>query len=121
MAWSWSHTEEAYATVQEQLNSKADDANNGDEDAADWLHVVWSEWVASNWQDDLIMTDLDLQKYERCFVRAKRQGESLGYEKLAKDIWNWSSELATCTNGGHEAHLCPHGCHLLPFCVEVES
>lgn len=120
MAWSWSHTDEAYAAVEEQLNDKADDANNGDEDAANWLHVVWAEWVASDWQNHLVMADLNLRKYELCIVRAKRQGESLGYEKLTKDIWEWTSELAACTNGGHEAYLCPHGCHLLPFSVEPE-
>lgn len=26
-------------------------------------------------------------------TRAKRQGESLGYDKLAADIWDWSNEL----------------------------
>jgi hypothetical protein len=120
MAWSWSHTNEAYAAVEEQLNTKADAANNGDEEAAKWLHVVWAEWVASNWREDRVATDLDLRKYECCIVRAKRQGVSLGYEKLATDIWNWTSEIATCTNGGWDAWVCPHGCHLLPFSVEVE-
>ena len=120
MAWSWSHTDEAYAAVEEQLNNKADAANNGDTEAAEWIQVVWAEWVASNWEDNLIMSDLDLKKYERCLVRAKRQGESVGYGKLVENIWEWTSELAACTNGGHEAYLCPHGCHLLPFNVEVE-
>lgn len=120
MAWSWSHTGEAYESIEIQLSNKAEAANNGDSETPVWLEVVWSEWIASNWKEDRVTTDLDLRKYERAIARAKRQGESLGYDKLATDIWNWSSELATCTNGGWNAWCCPHGCHLLPFSVEVE-
>lgn len=118
MAWSWSHTNEA--TVEEQLNNIVDEANNSDIEAIEWLQVVWSEWVASNWKKDRGTTDLDLRKYERAIARAKRQGEELGYGKLATDIWNWSSELSTCTNGGWNAWCCPFGCHLLPCTVELE-
>lgn len=120
MAWSWSHTNEAYAAVEEQLNDKANAANNGDTEVAEWLEIVWSEWIASDWREDRVKTDLDLKKYERSVTRAKRQGTELGYEKLTADIWNWSSELATCTNGGWDAWVCPFGCHLIPFSVEVE-
>ena len=120
MAWSWSHTNKAYEAIEEQLNNKAEAANNGNTDAAEWLCVVWSEWVASDWREDGVATALDLKKYAKAMARAKRQGNAVGYEKLAKDIWNWSSELATCTNGGWEAWVCPFGCHLLPFSVEVE-
>ena len=120
MAWAWSHTNEAYAAVEDQLNNKADEANNGDIEAAEWIHVVWSEWVASDWREDRVTTDLDLRTYERASARAKRQGESLGYDKLAADIWNWSSDLATCTNGGSESWVCPYGCHLIPFNVKAE-
>ena len=120
MAWSWSHTDEAYAEIEQQIHEKADAANNGDQEASGWLQVVWSEWVASNWKKDRVTTDLDLRKYERATARAKRQGEELGYDKLATDIWNWSSELATCTNGGGNAWCCPFGCHLIPFTVEVK-
>ncbi len=74
MTWSWSHTEEAHATVEEQLQLKAEAANDGDIEAAEWIEVVWSEWVASNWKEDRVSTDLDLKKYERASARAKRQG-----------------------------------------------
>lgn len=120
MAWSWSHSPEAYESIEIQLNNKGVEANNGDTEAIEWLQTVWSEWIASNWRKDRVTTDLDLRKYERAIARAKRQGAELGYDKLAADIWNWSSDLATCTNGGWEAWVCPFGCHLLPFSVEVE-
>ncbi|WP_417737726.1 hypothetical protein [Rosistilla oblonga] len=120
MAWSWSHTDEAYAAVEEQIQLKAEAANNGDTEAAEWLQTVWSEFIASDWREDRVTTDLDLRKYERAIARAKRQGADLGYDKLAADIWNWSSQLATCTNGGGNAWCCPFGCHLIPFTVEVE-
>ncbi|MCC9602859.1 hypothetical protein LOC67_20100 [Stieleria sp. JC731] len=120
MAWSWSHSHEAYAAVEEQLQLKAEAANNGNQEAADWLQVIWAEWIASDWREDRVTTDLDLKKHETGLIRAKRQGEQLGYDKLAADIWNWSSELATCTSGGWDAWVCPFGCHLLPFAVEVD-
>ena len=120
MAWSWSHTNEAYEGIEEQLQLKAEAANNGDTDAAEWLHVVWAEWIASNWRADQPNTDLNLRKYETALARAKRQGESMGYDKLASDIWNWNSELATCTIGGWDAWVCPFGCHLLSFGAEVD-
>jgi hypothetical protein len=120
MAWSWSHTDEAYAAVEEQIQLKAKAASDGDLEAAEWLQTVWSEWVASDWREDRVTTDLDLRKYERAIARAKRQGAELGYDKLATDIWNWSSELAICTNGAWESWVCPFGCHLIPFSVEVE-
>jgi len=120
MAWSWSHSTDAYVIANEQLNNKAQAADTGDSDAAEWLQVVWSEWVASNWRDDRVATDLDPKKYETALARAKRQGDDLGYDKLASDIWKWSSELAACTNGGHEAWTCPFGCHLLPFSNRVQ-
>lgn len=37
------------------------------------------------------------------------------------NITRTGEQLAACTNGGHEAYLCPHGCHLLPFSLEVEA
>lgn len=120
MAWSWSHSQEVYESIEIQLINKADAANDGDTDAAEWLCVVWSEWVASNWREDRVTTDLDLRKYATAMARAKRQGSELGYEKLANNIWNWTSELATCNNGGWDAWVCPFGCHLLPFSVEPD-
>ena len=120
MAWSWSHSPEAYESIEIQLNNKGVEANNGDTEAIEWLHTVWSEFVASNWKEDRVTTDLDLRKYQRAIARAKRQGAELGYNKLAADIWNWSSELATCTNGGWNAWCCPFGCHLIPFNVKAE-
>ena len=65
MAWSWSHTDEAYATVEEQIQLKAEAANDGNQEAIEWLQTVWSEFIASDWRENRVTTDLDLRKYER--------------------------------------------------------
>lgn len=98
MAWEWSHTMEAYHTVEQRLQEMADLA-----DAANLLCICWSEWVASDWHQHNESTELELRKYESALARAKRQAAEHGYGKLAKNIWNWSEELRTCTNGGWEA------------------
>lgn len=121
MAWEWSHTDNAYQSIEQQLQAMADLATVGDMDVANWLYVCWSEWVASDWRECNGSTDLDLRKYAIALTRAKRQAKELGFCKLADDIWNWSTELRTCTNGGWEAWLCPFGCHTLPFSSEVDS
>jgi hypothetical protein len=37
MAWSWSHTGEAYENVKANIEAKP----------REWLEVVWAEWVAA--------------------------------------------------------------------------
>lgn len=111
MSWSWSHTSEAYENVRRQIESQP----------REWLETVWSEWVAAVPDERFginFHADLDLRKYELALVRAKRKTD----EQLAEFIWNKTESLATCTNGGHEAHCCPFGCgcHFVPFDAPAE-
>jgi len=117
MAWQWSHSDEAYATVEKQLHDKAEKADKGNTDEAEWLCVVWAEWMASNWKEHLEDVDLDSERYVSELDKAKKLAEEFGYDELATAIWQRSSNWATCTNGGWAAHMCPFGCHchMLPF------
>lgn len=115
MAWQWSHTTDACQSIEQQLIDKAESASNGEADDAEWLQVCWAEWVASDWRERNGSTHLDLRKYELALLRAKRQAADHSYGKLAEDIWNWSEQLRTCTNGGWDAWVCPFGCHWLAF------
>ena len=45
----------------------------------------------------------------------------LGPVRLASDIWERAAEYATCDNGGFNAHVCPFGCHTVPFDVDTEE
>lgn len=117
MAWEWSHSAEAYANVEKQLQDKAELVAKGNLDEAEWLCVVWAEWQASNWEQQAEAVDLDSKHYVVELDKAKKLAQEAGYEQLATDIWQWSSTWATCTNGGWHAHMCPFGCHchMLPF------
>ena len=122
MAWSWSHTQDAYESVHEQLLQKADKAQEGDRDSQEWLMVVWAEWKA---EDEYSPGQFNMERYERALRKAYRRGVSqhTGWHQLAEDIWENAERLATCTNGGWEAYVCPSGCgcHLIPFTPEVNA
>jgi hypothetical protein len=51
------------------------------------------------------------------YQAALKEAKQLPADALADDVWERASELRTCTNGGHEAWICPYGClsHMVPF------
>lgn len=110
MAWSWSHSQEAYDAVYQQLLEKD----------REWLIVVYAEWRAyqKGRKDE---TDYEERFNESCYNRTvkwlKGDGASIDNDTLAEAIWEWASEYATCDNGGFNAWMCPYGCgcHEIPF------
>ena len=123
MAWSWSHTNEAYAAVEANIRAQS----------REWLEEVWAEWVAARghtdnpkarpwnetfWSEIHFFAQLDLRRYHLAIVRAKRKSS----KELADFIWEKTQKLATCTNGGWEAWCCPFGrqCHMVPFDTQEE-
>ena len=120
MAWSWSHTDEAYESVHNQLLGKAEDAERGDREAQEWLLIVWAEWKAEDWRD-WRCSRFDLHRYRKALRTAHRivrRHPGTGWHQLAEDVWENAQEYRTCTNGGWEAYICPSGCHLIPFSPE---
>ena len=112
MAWSWSHSGEAYENVKANIEAKP----------REWLEVVWAEWVAAIPHPRFgidFHADLDTRKYALALIRAKRKTN----EQLAQFIWERTESLATCTNGGWEAWCCPFGCgcHMVPFDLTEEA
>ena len=108
MAMSWSHTQEAYATVEASLRLKD----------KEWLDIVYGEWNAAENDDDgnLDINSFNEEKYEAALKEAKE----LSSDELADYIWTRMSEAATCDNGGYNAWACPSGCHTIPFSDEEE-
>jgi len=112
MAWSWSHTNEAYEAVKANIEAKD----------REWLEVVWAEWQAAIPDPDHgigFHADLDMEKYEVKLAEAK----TLPEDALAEYIWERTSDYATCENGGWEAYCCPFdcGCHTVPFDKEEDD
>ena len=102
MSWSWSHTNEAYEIARINLAGMARKK----------LEIIWAEWQAyTNRVDD--PGAFNEEKYKAALKVAKKAP----VECLINEIWEKASELATCTNGGWEAWMCPFGCgcHMVPF------
>lgn len=128
MSWSWSHTEEAYQYAEKQLRQMTQKN----------MVVIWAEWRThqkaqadaleeaekeaeeNDWPEPHHVNeshDFDQDYYQEQLIEAKIIIKRVGKEPIADDIWNWASELRTCTNGGWEAWMCPYGCqcHMVPF------
>ena len=107
MAWEWSHTIEAYQDA--ELNFR--------ELPLETLLVIAAEWQANIQEED--ETGFDERKYQKAYRRLikKAYKRTLDVEALQDEVWGKIEQLATCTNGGWQAHLCPFGCgcHMVPF------
>ena len=104
MAWSWSHTEQAYADAQENLSTLDRET----------LEIIFSEWRAAQGKHgaiDPVSPGFSKRKHDRALKHAK----TLAHETLVEFIWEKAAEFATCDNGGFEAWMCPQGCG--PHCV----
>lgn len=111
MAWSWSHTHEAYVNAENNL--KALDRET--------LVVIFAEWRASMNRKGEYTDDFDQRRYDRA-LRWASDPNNITTEGLAEFIWERMNELRTCTNGGWEAHCCPYGCgcHMVSFSTPEE-
>ena len=135
MAWSWSHSAEAYEYAYKRLHKLAKAR----------LHEIWAEWKTyqkaqadklaeeqkeaeeEDWPIPEYLAvpshDFDQDYYKEQLKEARAISKRVGSEALADEIWEWASEFATCTNGGWEAWMCPYGCgcHLIPFGPKEKS
>lgn len=102
MAWSWSHTAEAYRDAEINLYGLPHDD----------LAIIAAEW--QSWDGDTFNPQLNLDAYDGALSDAKQ----CSADSLAQNIWDKASELQTCDNGGFNAYVCPFGCHTVPFDTE---
>lgn len=106
MAWSWSHTDEAYATAERNLRALSKET----------LEIIFAEWRAA--QDRHGVVDEQLLA-NRKYARALEHAKTLPADVLADFIWEKASAQATCDNGGFAAWMCPYGCG--PHCVSFSD
>ena len=112
MAWSWSHTQQAYADAQENLSGLDRET----------LEIIFAEWRAAQGKHgaiDAVSPAFSDRKYDRALKHAK----TLTHDTLVEFIWEKAYEFATCDNGGFEAWMCPHGCgpHRVSFSAPAED
>ncbi len=107
MAWSWSHTGEAYAFAYERLS----------ELPTDELAVIFAEWRAAEIGGGIVdANEFSQRRYERALKFATTgPNDTMPGEWVADWIWNKAEEHCTCDNGGFNAWVCPYGCHTVPF------
>jgi len=115
MAWSWSHTNEAYAAARVQLGR----LKKGE------LNVIFAEWKWHFYKQRIEVLEnkafaedriLDLPyKWEAVYDHWLKRTRKIPHDILVDQIWDWMEDLATCDNGGFNAWCCPHGCHEVPF------
>ena len=101
MAWSWSHTTEAYVHAAEQVHHLSKKT----------LVVIYAEWKTH--RPDEGPEHFDQAAYDTALKDARK----LAHDILAEAVWEKAEAQALCTNGGWEAWLCPFGCccHMVPF------
>lgn len=107
MAWSWSHTNEAYEAVRLNLDDLPPAV----------LQEIWAEWLATDTSENP-PDDADYSGFSPfLYADAIERVADIPAADLADSIWEAASEAATCDNGGYSAWLCPHGCgpHCVPF------
>ena len=98
MAWSWSHSQEAYDAARynlEQLDRET-------------LEIIFAEWRAAQGKGGIIddFNAFDQRKYDR----ALKHAATLPGDVLVDFIWEHAENASTCDNGGFELWMCPHGC-----------
>ena len=105
--WEWSHTNEAYAAAEKNLRNMHKDR----------LDIIWAEWMSYG----------PREQYEdgfnsEAYPRHHKQAQNIPSDILADAIWERAAEQALCTNGGHEAYICPFHCgpHMVSFSDESD-
>jgi hypothetical protein len=92
MSWQWSHTQEAYDNVRENifnLNRKT-----------------------------ILICLREFRYKETGSFRLDYNERRMSKESLAELLWDKVQELKLCSNGGHRAYICPDGCHTVSFDLE---
>ena len=113
MTWGWSHTPEAYRDAELNLRDMP----------VDELRIIWAEWQADKPRPDPDYPgDMETGFCSDAYDAALRSCAAMAHDTLADDIWRMASELRLCTNGGHQAYMCPYGCepHLVAFDIDPE-
>lgn len=103
MVWEWSHTQEAYDNVKENINSLSVESK----------HEIYAEWMAFkcvNAEDDGGGPWCNI-----CYNYTAHHSPDKMPSDIEQVIYDYAEEAANCDNGGFDAWVCPYGCHTVPF------
>jgi hypothetical protein len=112
MTWNWSHTQEAYDNVYYNISQLS----------IETLQVIAAE--IKTYQDMLAqrpgrviegLPDRENLWHPELHDSYLEKVKGLPVDVLVHFIYEFASEQA---NGGHEAYICPYGCHTVSFSRE---
>ncbi len=92
--WSWSHTNEAYATAEQNLQALEHDT----------LAEIWAEWLSDSGPEATNRFN------QETYPLNHESALGLPDDVLAEAIWERAVEQAECSNGGYRAYMCPFQC-----------
>lgn len=104
MIWQWNHSRLPYDNVYYNISQLSIETLR--EVAAEiktYKHVPYTE------------TDINFDIYKSKLVEVS----NLPKDILVDYIYKFASQQKDCTNGGHEAYICPYSCHQISFDREV--
>ena len=104
MAWSWSHSPEAYQNAQDNL----------DDQPLDWLRECLAEICASETDDFGASYSFDVATFDKRLAQIKAD-TCMAQDVLVDMIWRFAESQRTSDNGGFNAWCCPFGCHTVSF------
>lgn len=110
MAWSWSHSPDAYRAAEHNLSRLS----------LTELKTIAREWMYHDRKARGAIRHRPGAKRPAGFrlpsflARASR-------EVLIAWIWERMESHQMCDNGGWNAYACPYGCHTVPFDTETEG
>jgi hypothetical protein len=104
MAWEWSYTNAGLENILENLHDKPQT----------WLAECLAEWQATRTKE--YQAKFRVNRWEKCLAWCL----TLPQDTLADAIYDRAYEQSTCENGGHDAWVCPYGCHTVSLDRERE-
>ena len=105
MAWSWSHTVDAYENARTNL------AGVGRKK----LDIIYAEWQALDTKSVEDGEEVNEHFSQEAYAIAIKAVRGLPVDVVIDYIWERAEAQATCDNGGFHAWVCPYGCHTVPF------
>lgn len=106
MAWSWSHTNEAYEHAFNQLAFFT---------RAACVEILVEWWMHDHHPDNDHAWTTDRLRTAKKIIQSRHRYSTDG--ELRSAIWERAADQRTCDNGGFNAWMCPYGCgcHCVDF------
>jgi len=109
MTWEWSHTATGERNVEQNIRRIKDET----------LAIIYAEWSASSRSSNGY--SFNPKQYDRALGTA-RMFINKGMKDLIQDtVIEHVFNLRECSNGGHDAYVCPYGCHTVSFNLEGDE